>query len=273
MIGNIIYHKMDSDINQIRLYILNQLRIYNGKFKNQYGQMVICLEGGSWRKDVFPEYKANRKKTRDASDLDWNFIFSSINQIIEEIKQTLPYIVIQSDGAEADDIIGVLAKYTEQFGKHEEVMIVSSDKDFMQLQMRNNIKQFSTKHKKLITVPDPYRYIQEQILKGDREDGVPNALSPNNALVSSVRQTPMRQTFIDEALASDDIEVFMEQKGFGDTYRRNRQMIHLDYTPQEIVDDVVTKFEAGPTVTNKMRLLNYLIKNKCKNLVENIQEF
>lgn len=142
-LSNIIVQKLN-DENMIRHMILNSIRMYNKKYRNEYGQMVICADGmNTWRKDYFPLYKAHRKKNRSESDQDWPEIFRILNLVREEIRENLPYKVIHLEGCEADDVIGTLAMQTQEFGQHEPVMIISSDKDFIQLHKYTNVKQFS----------------------------------------------------------------------------------------------------------------------------------
>lgn len=162
-LSNIIVQKLN-DENMIRHMILNSIRMYNKKYRNEYGQMVICADGmNTWRKDYFPLYKAHRKKNRAESDQDWPEIFRILNLVREEIKENLPYKVIHLEGCEADDVIGALAMETQEFGKHEPVMIISSDKDFIQLHKYNNVKQYSPIQKKMVFDPNPRTYCFEHI--------------------------------------------------------------------------------------------------------------
>ena len=111
-LSNIIIQKLN-DENMIRHMILNSIRMYNKKYRDDYGQMVICCDGpNTWRREYFPEYKANRKKGRDDSGLDWNEIFRILNLVRDEISTNLPYKVLHLDGCEADDIIGTLVLET-----------------------------------------------------------------------------------------------------------------------------------------------------------------
>ena len=137
LIANLM-QQLNQDKNQkldeglIRHMVLNSLRSYNKQFKSKYGKIIICCDSKSyWRREFFPFYKANRKKDRDKSGLDWNLIFLTLNKVRDELKENFPYKTIEVDGAEADDIIGVLAA---RLSKHEDVLILSSDKDFGQLQ-------------------------------------------------------------------------------------------------------------------------------------------
>ena len=170
-LSNIIVQKLN-DENMIRHMILNSIRMYNKKYRNEYGQMVICVDGmNTWRKEYFPLYKAHRKKNRAESGQDWNEIFRILNLIREEISQNLPYKVIHLEGCEADDVIGTLAMQTQEFGQHEPVMIISSDKDFIQLHKYNNVKQYSPIQKKMVTDSNPRTYCFEHICRGDKGDG------------------------------------------------------------------------------------------------------
>ena len=144
----------------LRHVVLNSIRMYNTMFREEYGQMVIACDGGSWRKDVFPQYKANRKKSRDDSNMDWSFFFDTLTKIRTEISENLPWMQLYIGNVEADDIIATLVKETQEFGKNEKVMIVSADKDFIQLHKYKNVKQYSPMKKKLITEKDPIGYIR-----------------------------------------------------------------------------------------------------------------
>ena len=116
----------------IRHMILNSLRSYNKKFRDTYGEMVVCCDNRKyWRKGVFPFYKSGRKTARDRDNLDWHVIFETLDRVRQELKDNLPHKVIDVEGAEADDIIGVL---TARMSKQEPILILSSDKDFIQLQ-------------------------------------------------------------------------------------------------------------------------------------------
>ena len=165
----------------LRHLILNTIRMYSKKYKDEYGQVVLACDGGnSWRKGIFPQYKAHRKKAREESTMDWKLFFELLNMIREEIKENFPYKVIHLDRTEADDVIAVLIEQTQEFGKNEPVMIISSDGDFIQLQKYKNVKQFSPIQKKMVTDSNPHLYLFEHIMRGDSGDGIPNILSADS---------------------------------------------------------------------------------------------
>jgi 5'-3' exonuclease len=271
-LSNIIVQKLN-DENMIRHMILNSIRMYNKKYRDQFGQMVICADGmNTWRRDYFPLYKANRKKNRDSSDQDWPEIFRILNLVRDEIRENLPYKVMHLEGCEADDIIGTLTMQTQEFGQHEPIMIVSSDKDFIQLQKFNNVKQFSPIQKKIVTDANPRTYAFEHIMKGDKGDGIPNVLSPDNAIVDEIRQSPMTKKKIEYwAENVDNLQDVMTTEEYRN-YQRNKTLIDLTAIPQDVQDRIINNYnEQKPAM--KMRVLNYLIKKRCNHLIEVVEEF
>ena len=271
-LSNIIVQKLN-DENMIRHMILNSIRMYNKKYRDQFGQMVICADGmNTWRRDYFPLYKANRKKNRDSSDQDWPEIFRILNLVRDEIRENLPYKVMHLEGCEADDIIGTLTMQTQEFGQHEPIMIVSSDKDFIQLQKFNNVKQFSPIQKKIVSDANPRSYAFEHIMKGDKGDGIPNVLSPDNAIVDEIRQSPMTKKKIEYwAENVDNLQDVMTTEEYRN-YQRNKTLIDLTAIPQDVQDRIINNYnEQKPAM--KMRVLNYLIKKRCNHLIEVVEEF
>ena len=267
-LANIIVQKID-DEELIRHMILNSIRMYNKKYRDEYGQMVICCDGfNTWRKEYFPEYKANRKKSRNASDLNWENIFLFLNQIREEIKENLPYKVLHLDGVEADDIIGTLTYQTQEFGMHEPVMIISSDKDFIQLHKFKNVKQYSPALKRMVEEKHPRQYLFEHVCRGDSGDGIPNVLSPDNSFTDGIKQTPLRKTVIDFWMENEEN---MPQEVLRN-YQRNSTLIDLSKIPEDIYSNIVQEYNSQKPAM-KMKVLNYLIKKRCKNLIEVVEEF
>ena len=260
------------DQGVVRHMILNSLRMHNIKNRGEFGQMVIACDSSSWRKEIFPEYKASRKKNRETSKLDWNKFFTMANNVRDEIKENFSYPVVTVDRAEADDIIGILVSELQEFGRHEEILIVSGDKDFLQLQQFSNVKQYSPVQRKFLECEDPHRYLFEHICKGDSSDGVPNVLSPDNTFTNELRQTPLRAKRIDEWWENrHSLQNHMDQEVWRN-YQRNEWMINLRKTPSEIRKEVINQV-GEQSGKNNNKILNYLITNRCGLLVESAQEF
>ena len=272
-IGNVVVQRLSADENLIRHMILNSIRMYRQKFHREYGEVVIVADGaGNWRKDVYPQYKASRKKSRDESSIDWDEMFRIINMVRDEIRDNFPYKVMHQYGCEADDVIAQIAMETQEFGKHEPVMIVSADKDFIQLQKYDNIKQFSPMTKKYVKHDNPRLYMMEHIFRGDGGDGVPNVLSDDNVFVEGRRQSPVTKKKIEAWLEAEDLQSAMGD----DIYRnflRNKKLIDLTETPQNIKSEIINTYESQDPSKNKSKVFNYLIQKRCKLLLESVQEF
>tara|TARA_B110000902_G_scaffold252419_1_gene313865 strand:+ start:335 stop:1186 length:852 start_codon:yes stop_codon:yes gene_type:complete len=272
--GNIIVNSNHGELNEdtIRHMILNSIRMYTKKHKAEYGQVVIACDGGSWRRDVFPQYKWSRRNNRKESKLDFDMVFSALNKVRDEIAANMPYKLVYIRNVEADDIIGVICDQTQEFGQNEPVLIISADKDFIQLQKYNNIRQYSPMTKKFIQDPNPRKYIFEHTLKGDSSDGIPNVLSGDNCFVEGIRQSPMTKKKIELYLEhAEDLENFMEPEIYRN-YKRNQMLIDLSYIPEEIRTDIINTYD-NAKVAPRMKILNYLIKNRCKLLIECIEDF
>ncbi len=256
----------------LRHFILNSIRMNNLRFRDKYGEMVIACDGRSWRKDYFAEYKAKRKKNREASDIDWEQVFTVFSKVKDELEEYMPYKVIRHPNAEADDVIGALVKETQNFGKHQKIMIVSSDKDFVQLQKYNNVEQWSPITKKFLIEKNPYNYLYEHIFKGDSGDGVPNVLSDDDTFVTEKRQTPLSKVKIAFWMNNlNDLESAMTTKELRN-FHRNQKMIDLDKMPENIYDEIIQNYENQPKKTN-MKILNYLVTRRCNQLIESVGDF
>jgi hypothetical protein len=264
-VGN--HTNIDIDENLFRHMVLNSIRSINARFGGEYGEIVIaCDSPRSWRKDVFPYYKANRKKAREKSELDWTALFESLNKVRDELKEYFPYRVIQADRAEADDVIGSLVEHFHG----TPILIVSGDKDFVQLQSYMNVKQYDPVRKRFISHNHPQVFVKEHIIKGDMGDGVPNFLSRDDTFVTAARQRPIRAVKLEEwvKMAPED---FCDEEMLRN-YRRNEQLVDLSFTPQSIRDDVIEIYNAQAG-KDRSKLFNYFVDNRLKNLMESINEF
>ena len=256
----------------VRHMVLNSIRNLKTKYKD-YGQLVIaCDDKKYWRREQFPAYKGNRKKDREKSEIDWSSLFNTLNTIKQELKDYFPYPIIQVEGAEADDVIGSLVL---KFGvvlnssSAEKILILSGDKDFVQLQTYANVSQYDPIHKKSITCKDPAQFLKELVLKGDRGDGIPNVLSPDNCLIEGVRQKPLTAKKMAELLATKPADYDPEIRS---NFVRNNYLIDLSFTPLSIYDKVIQEYESQQDKPRD-KLFNYFVKHKLKTLIESINDF
>jgi len=257
------------DESLVRHMILNTIRTYVKKFKVEYGPDVIiaCDNKKYWRREIFPYYKANRKKSRESSGHDWNSIFECLNKIRDELREHSPYKVIEVDTAEADDIIAVLAMRNSAT---EKIMILSSDKDFAQLQKFPNVEQYSPILKKFIKEPLPSAQLKQLVIRGDKSDGIPNILSKDDVFVEGVRQKPITEAKIINWMNQKPEEFCTEE--MLRNYNRNEILIDLTRIPENLKQNIIDTYESSKGRT-RQEFMNYMVANRLKNLIEVIDEF
>jgi 5'-3' exonuclease len=267
------------DAGLVRHMVLNSLRMYNQKFGEEYGELVLCYDSKRyWRREFFPYYKGTRKRDREKSSFNWGSIFEILNQIRDEIREYMPYKVMEVDGAEADDIISVLTKqqaFTNIRLQRDmqpaiKVLILSGDKDFIQLQKYPWLKQYNPVMKKFVSGMDPKVYILEHVLKGDKSDGIPNYLSPDDTFVEGKRQRPLQKKTL-ERIVNLSPEQFCNEEQL-QNYKRNLTLIDFSYIPVEVEERIVESFDSlTPAPRNKM--YNYFVSNQLITLLDKIGEF
>ena len=253
------------DMDVIRPAVLNTLRLYRTKFVSEFGELILCCDDRkSWRKELFPNYKASRKKTRSAAPIDWENLYECLNQLKEELIEWFPYKVIQVDKAEADDVIAILVGLA-----NERTLILSSDKDFVQLH-QFNVRQYSPIQKKFVE-GDAKWSLHEKLIKGDVGDGVPNIMSDDNVFIDEGRrQKPITKKKVD-AWFELDPDMYCDAEMLRN-YNRNKQLIDLGEVPESIRINITKQFEKA-VVGDRKRLLTYFINHRLKNLTENLSEF
>ena len=271
------------DVNYLRYLIINNIRFYNKKFSSEFGMMHICLDSSSWRDTVFSQYKYERRAGRAQDNNDWDEIFNDITLIQSEVKEHLPFPVIQANGAEADDIIGVLCEYNQ-----EPSVVVSNDKDFGALLKYKHISRYRPIVKGVEKTPitDAERFEFDLILSGDKSDGIPSIRCNDNFYVDQhkaklANEPIVRAPPVSAKLKNSCYEAFNQseaelEKVMGKflykNYLRNRLLISLDYVPDDVKVAIhKSVHEASPAKI--MKTLQFLMQNRMQRLVAEIKDF
>jgi len=154
-------------------------------------------------------------------------------------------------------------------------LIISSDKDFQQLQKYPNVAQYSPVLKKFYETDSPQEYIYEHILRGDAGDGIPNYLSPDDTFINGIKSKPIMKKklvgWIDTLMRGEDPKEFCNEYHLRN-FQRNQRLIDFDFIPQEIQDDIYKQYEEKEP-QGKNAILPYLIKNDLQSLIGKIEEF
>lgn len=266
---------MEVSLQNARTVFFDNIRKFRSKYKRQYGNMVFCFDSyDSWRKKDFPYYKANRKKSREASDIDWDKFFKNANQIKQDLKDFFPYYVIEVPHCEGDDVIAVLTEHiktkkdsTQMVPKVEPILILSSDEDFLQLH-DHSTKQISIATRKPVELKvTKERNLFWHIARGDSADGVPNILSDDDTFVNpNKRQKQLRDTKIEEWFTNGIPEDLKNR------FERNKKLVDLSQVPGEYKTEIINMFETYE-LNNRSKIFNYFVKNGLTNLLDDIQEY
>lgn len=253
----------------IRHQVLNSYRMIRRLFKEEYGELVICQDSSNfWRKKFFSNYKANRSKSHAKSDYNWDEIYRILNIVRDEVRNNFPYKNMLVENCEADDIIAILVKnYTHS----EKIVIVSNDKDFQQLQIYPGVKQYSTMRKEFLECYYPRSFLAEHIMRGDSGDGIPNILSDDDVFINDEK----RQNRLTSKKMEDMIQVapnFTEDKLLRN-WERNSTLIDFINIPTEIETRILDEYAKPTVVSDRSKVLPYMINNKLKNLISVIEEF
>lgn len=144
----------------------------------EYGDPVICMDDKSkpcWRKTQYPNYKAQRKKIKDSQTaFDYGEAYALFTEFLTALEAHSGIKCIGVPEAEADDIILVLGEFLAR--NRQPVMILSPDKDFIQLQTNPLVSQYSWFTKKIIVPEDKGSmdtWLLEHVCLGDQTDAVP----------------------------------------------------------------------------------------------------
>lgn len=263
--------KNDPNVSEdlIRHQVLNSYRMIRRLFNEEYGELVICQDSSnSWRKKFFSNYKANRSKSHAESDYNWDEIYRILNIVRDEVRDNFPYKNMRVENCEADDIIAILVKnYTHS----EKIVIVSNDKDFQQLQIYPGVKQYSTMRKEFLECNYPRSFLAEHIMRGDSGDGIPNILSDDDVFINDEK----RQNRLTSKKMEDMIRVapnFTEDKLLRN-WERNSTLIDFVNIPAEIETRILDEYAKPTVVSDRSKVLPYMINNKLKNLISIIEEF
>ncbi|NBP01127.1 MAG: hypothetical protein EBU90_13520 [Proteobacteria bacterium] len=269
--------------NIIRHAVLSTIKSYRKKFGQEYGEMVIACDGPNyWRRDFYPQYKANRAKAREKSDLDWSLVFDCLHALKQDLNDHFPYKVLNIDKCEADDIIAVLTSWSQdnnlvQTGLVETpqpILILSSDHDFGQLQKYTNVRQWSPMQKKFVIEKQPLKYVIEHTVRGDSGDGVPSIYCADDFFVNKEQYGKA------PSVTAKKLALFLDN-GFdacqNDTERRNwhrnQTLVDFNFIPKEIKDSIVNTYTTKTITGDRNSVFNYLVKHKCRMLLDSIEEF
>ena len=114
-------------------------------------------------------------------------------------------------------------------------------------------------------------YTITHIVKGDSGDGIPNILSKDDVFVSGERQKPFSAKRLPE-FYEKGIEACKndEEKR---NYQRNQQLVNFDFIPEDLAKTIISSYTDTKPSGDKNSVMEYLIKHKCRLLLDELEDF
>tara|TARA_R100000458_G_C8270307_1_gene245047 strand:+ start:502 stop:1395 length:894 start_codon:yes stop_codon:yes gene_type:complete len=281
MIANLFaIHGKNTDnlsINDVRYAVLKGIKYFENRFGGEYGQIVLCYDSTNyWRTGYFPHYKASRKSKQKTSDINWNKIYSLYSTVKEEIDKNFRYISVEVPTLEADDVISAICDDVNS-GSGETILIVSSDKDFQQLQRYKNVKQYSPAHRDFLVCVDPESKLLDHIIRGDSSDGIPNVMSDGDTFITEGKKQTIMSSKRYKILLDKVRDGSIRDEGYEykDNYERNEQLIDLSLIPRDYkIKTIECLKEAArhSNTVNESTEVDYIESNNLNSLLEELNE-
>jgi len=235
--------------------------LFNAIRNNKPSRVILAIdEGGSWRKEVYSLYKANRKEARDAAIVDFEAFWPVFNKFLDEMKQTFKNLyMMKIERCEADDIIAVITK--KECGAETDITIITTDKDMVQLMKYPNVHLYDPIRRKNIKSINPERDLQIKIIAGDKSDNIP-AIKKRCAGRTALKMLTegLENYFVDPIIKSN--------------YERNTQLVDFNCIPKEIVKNIEDQY-ANYKIDkiDGMKILIFLARNKINQFADNISQY
>lgn len=241
----------------VRHIILKNIFFFTKKY--QPDKVFICCDTGkSWRKKFYDAYKGQRKAQRDKDELDYAKFFEMMETLKNEMKEYFPFVVVDINHLEADDIIGVLMTRNPEIEK----VMVTADADYHQLMRYPNVimyDPFKSKEIKM-TKAEAELALEKKILMGDKSDNIP-AVRPRTGEKTAIKLIESGE--VDLLLAGDE--------DFREKYEFNKKLVDLSKTPKQLIerlDEYLDEYE----MSDGGLLMNYFKERKLKTFLYDISD-
>ena len=277
--------------------MFNSVKKANNMFNGDH--VVFCLEGRSWRKDVYEPYKKNRKvvldkrspREQEEDQYWWEAYDDFLDFLVEQTNSS----AIRSSVAEADDVIALWI----EAHKDSKNVIVSTDSDFYQL-ISPTVSLYNGMTNQIVTAngfydekdnpvidkktnqpkgaPDPEWLLFEKCIRGDSSDNVFTAFP-------KVRKTKIKEAFDDRHNQGFVWNNFMLSKWTDhngndmvvkDCYERNKQLVDLSQQPDEVRTNILTEIVRAQNSKSieqvGVRFMKFCNKYSLEKLAQNPTE-
>ena len=216
--------------------------------------------GGYWRHSLYPQYKSSRKESRSKSIVDFDLFFPVADKFKKDFIEAYPnFLHLEIDLCEADDIAGVIC---QRLHKDNEILLVTNDKDYIQLLRHPNVRLYNPVDKKEVVSLNPVKDLDLKVITGDKGDDIP-AVKPRTGIKTA------------EVIFNKGIEKFIEEQAdpqaVRDAYKRNRILIDMKYIPPVFQEKIISKYNEYPTKKFEFNHnMKFLHDNNLHKLVDDL---
>lgn len=255
-----IINNPNPEFNLHRHQLITSLLFLIKKFNPN--EVVLGIDNKlNWRKKLYTDYKAHRKAKRDQDVFPWDAYYTYLEELIQDIKDNFPFKVIEQRYAECDDIIAILCKYSPFSGEN---IVVTSDKDFVQLLSLPHVKIYDPIKRKFMEEKQPKIFLEAKILMGDKSDNIP-AIKPRVG----------EKTAWKLANNKDELDALLHDAESGKAYRKNyklnRILIDFNSIPDVIKTKVLKQYDIYEmNEFGSLALTRFFKKLKLKKLASDV---
>lgn len=213
----------------------------------------------SWRKNIYPEYKAHRKDNRDKSPVNFDKFYPIFTNFQTELKEAFSnFYVLSLSGCEADDIIAVLIR--EKFSD-DEVIIISTDSDMHQL-MSDKVKQYDIIKQQFHNSMNPKLELDIKILSGDRSDNI----KPIRAKIGPVTA---------EKILNEGLDKFLiENPDLVQNWEMNRTLIDFNFIPDYVSKTIINTYDGFERKSiNSNTMIKFLTMNRLRKIMDDMSMY
>lgn len=219
---------------------------------------IMCDSPNTWRKDLYPEYKAKDY----VEDVYYDDTINAINLVKDFFKTCTNSRTYQVPKTEGDDLIAFMTLYSVGVNN----LIMSSDTDFIQL-LNERTTLYSLPQKKFRTTEDAEYDLFFKCIRGDANDNIFSAYPRvREAVLKSAWSDPYEMKALMETVRKDGKKV-------GDVYKFNKSLIDLRLQPTYILQDILDEFDK-PNESNfsEFKIIKFYADNFLKQFSNSLNQ-
>lgn len=267
LLGNENNQWLDKDFYAYWKHLVLSSLLYNISDRKP-NKIIFAIEGmGNWRKEIYKDYKAKRKDARDKSIIDFDTFFPILEHFINNLGRMFSNIyVLRVDNSEADDVIAVLTELFVQ-NKNNEIELISTDRDFIQLQIYKNFRQFNPIKREYIKSINPKKDLEVKILTGDSSDNI-------SGIQYGIGKKTAEKLLNGGVFKKKSLEQLLEDEEIKKAFIRNRMLIDFKYIPKEVKERIIkayNDYEIKDIDGNEV--WQWLLREKLNKLSDDWQQF